>query len=431
VTASPPAPFAARLQPFRTECAHVAATFLHVGAARELALDGEQRALVLADLAANTHPDVLLPAYECAYEALQTVSLPRFLVYASTNLNLPKQAFWAIAGVFFVLAGIAILVVLVTVVPVPPQRNRCYRLLVVAAAICATMTFTAIARGFCIKVGKRGHRQLRTWELDVAPVPVSDKDRWWNNFFTEPRVLGKSVVDRRLADAEEARSTASTVFQEEVRVGSGDGSGGPRRSSVEGGGGTVEARARRDAERCREALADEVATIAPFAAMLPPNSGKQATTIASASTLDDHSTSETKASEGSGGDAGPVRSPPTFGPEMVVLDPRMRAFHASIIREVHISGIVAGVVCLLSSCACNMRCDAHSPFYFPRVLCTGDDGGRVCSSKCCLIRALIYFLTLLISFSHSLLSFPQKHSFFTPSFLILVIVDDLVFVLCF
>lgn len=80
-----------REQPLRAECDRAIATFLHPGASAELNLSETVRETAARDLTWNTHPDVWLPVYEEVYEALERDSLPRFLSFAMSNINLPRQ----------------------------------------------------------------------------------------------------------------------------------------------------------------------------------------------------------------------------------------------------------------------------------------------------------------------------------------------------
>ena len=107
----PPRPLAAaspEKQPFRQECTLVAATFLRPSAPYELALPSPLPSSILRDLAYNTHPDVFLPAYEHAYDALLTHSLPSFLDGMHENMNWEKKLYWVAYGALTFLVGWAI-----------------------------------------------------------------------------------------------------------------------------------------------------------------------------------------------------------------------------------------------------------------------------------------------------------------------------------
>lgn len=45
--------------------------------------------------------DQFLPVYKEIYGFLEMQTLPHFLSYAQTNINLPKQVFWSVSPVSF------------------------------------------------------------------------------------------------------------------------------------------------------------------------------------------------------------------------------------------------------------------------------------------------------------------------------------------
>lgn len=97
--------------PLRIECARIVATFLKPGSRQELTLDSTVRDTAIRNVMLSSHPDVVgfpffhpvhspdwhnqfLPVYEEIYNMLEATTLPRFLAFASANINLPKQIFW-------------------------------------------------------------------------------------------------------------------------------------------------------------------------------------------------------------------------------------------------------------------------------------------------------------------------------------------------
>lgn len=101
-----PAP--AEMQPFRHECTLVESTFLLPSAPYELSLPSLLLSTILRDLTINTHPDVFLPAYEFAYDALLTHSLPCFLDGMHENMNWEKKMYWWLYGALTSVIGWAI-----------------------------------------------------------------------------------------------------------------------------------------------------------------------------------------------------------------------------------------------------------------------------------------------------------------------------------
>lgn len=107
-TSRTPMPAPPEMQPFRHECTLVTSTFLLPSAPYELSLPSLLLSTILRDLAVNTHPDVFLPAYEFAYEALFTHSLPYFLDSMQYNMNWEKRMYWWLYGALTTCIGWAI-----------------------------------------------------------------------------------------------------------------------------------------------------------------------------------------------------------------------------------------------------------------------------------------------------------------------------------
>ncbi|KAJ3487245.1 hypothetical protein NLI96_g3678 [Meripilus lineatus] len=177
------------IQPFRDECQAAVATFFKPGASKELSLDSNLRDSIVRDLAWNTHPNVFLPAYEEAYDVLSSVSLPHFLSLASENINLPKKLYWYSIGAVNLLVSLLIAVLIIVFVPgsgkdyqVGPGEwksdvgsMRAWRLFAVPLSGLGGMQLYSAYKGFCTQVWGRGNTQVRPWELQ-EPSELTDND---------------------------------------------------------------------------------------------------------------------------------------------------------------------------------------------------------------------------------------------------------------
>ena len=137
-------------QPLRAECTLIAATFLSPGAPCELTLPADLLASMLRALSQNTHPDVLLPAYEHAYDALLACSLPRFLAAMETNMNWEKRLYWWLYGILTSTIGWLVVVgcLFIDYGPHTTQgRLRAWRLLGVPFLTLGAMQMYAAYRG--------------------------------------------------------------------------------------------------------------------------------------------------------------------------------------------------------------------------------------------------------------------------------------------
>ncbi|KDQ64127.1 hypothetical protein JAAARDRAFT_52120 [Jaapia argillacea MUCL 33604] len=168
-------------QPFREECSRVVSAFLRPGARKELNIDSDLRDDVLKDLMWTTHPDVFLPIYDSIYTLLQSSSLPHFLAHSATAVNFPRQFLWFIIGVSTLSASLALTLTLLLAFSVPV--HRALRLLVVISSTVGVLYCYSSWRGFCASMWIRGTRQIRSWELrededdEEAGLSYWDRDR--------------------------------------------------------------------------------------------------------------------------------------------------------------------------------------------------------------------------------------------------------------
>ncbi|KAH8118757.1 hypothetical protein DFH11DRAFT_697950 [Phellopilus nigrolimitatus] len=157
-------------QPFRTEVQNILATFFVPGAKKELLLSSEMRNHAITESGRTTHPDVFLPAYESVYELTESVSLSRFLINASTNINRPRQLFAYFLALLTFLGGLALALWFILSpahsLRVPAQSHRAWRLFSVPLFLSSGMLWYKGFRGLCPLVWFCSSTQLRAWELE-------------------------------------------------------------------------------------------------------------------------------------------------------------------------------------------------------------------------------------------------------------------------
>ncbi|KAF8602587.1 hypothetical protein BDV93DRAFT_523956 [Ceratobasidium sp. AG-I] len=169
-----PPPVALRDQPFRAETLSIVATFLRQNAKKELTLDADVRDEVLRGLERSTHPDVFMPAYSRIYDLVDASSVPNFVSTAAANINLPKQIYWYSIGITVTLISWIIALCTIYFIPDVPRSRRCIRLASVPFAVLGSMQIYSAWRGFCSQVFGRSARQLHAWELvDPAEAGVA------------------------------------------------------------------------------------------------------------------------------------------------------------------------------------------------------------------------------------------------------------------
>ncbi|KAH9833778.1 uncharacterized protein C8Q71DRAFT_860050 [Rhodofomes roseus] len=310
--ASDPVP---RDQPFKEECMRIVATFLRPGTAKELPLDAALRDTTIRDLTWNTHPDVFLPVYAELCYTLETLSLPRFLAAASANINRSRRLFYGASGIFETAVGVFLAVLLVCVVRVPPEANRAWRLLAVLPAMVGMMQLYAVYRGFCSWMWSRGKTQLHEWELEEMDAATGAH---WDALLAPPPADGAKAKAGERWEAQAASFTIAPFNAPLPEPGSERASVAPRHH-------------RRRSRRC--------SPVSFLLSRLRPPS-----TAASPSPPLHPCSPRRSDPEKSRIDAYAAKRAPLFGPEKVVLDPRIRALHRRAFRDVLCFGLVATAI---------------------------------------------------------------------------------------
>ncbi|KAL6307174.1 hypothetical protein BKA93DRAFT_823638 [Sparassis latifolia] len=338
-------------QPFRDECERIVATFLHPGAPKELPLEPALRDTLLRALSWNTHPDAFLLAYEELYALVEGVSLPRFLVAASANINLPKQLYWYGVGFVDLVVSILVTLLLVMLVPAPPEASRAWRLFAVPFAALGSMQTYSAWRGFCSQVWGRGATQLRVWEmhemddeaaahwaraLDPLPSPTLSPSSP-----TSPTMGGVQMRER--AGAPVWDSQQSTLA-----------SGCPsmKASSSPGTSTTMSMCLGREDDMDLDAIApfgspedkDKDGTLVRVGSAssqpslgrtrCPPRLRIQPSSLSIKSAVDSGAPPAFSLADERDDEDGGFSRPPVFGPEKVVLDPRIQAVHRRVMRDI-------------------------------------------------------------------------------------------------
>jgi hypothetical protein len=234
-------------QPFRPEIARIVATFLAPNALKSLLLPDGLKDEVPRALAGSTHPDVLAPAYDVAMATLRG-ALPRFLAQSVVVTNRPKQLFWYCMSVVWVMLGIA--VVLVTMFATSHGSNhlsewhlRGLRLVALPFVYYGTGMAIMSAQSFCLKISDRGQRQLRPWELEAASL---DTRTWWAGLTGEANTVHdmEDTPADDLAEAESGLARVQSTSEAVVELPA-----------------SLTLRARRQARRVRDKLLGDLSTL--------------------------------------------------------------------------------------------------------------------------------------------------------------------------
>ncbi|KAG6857006.1 hypothetical protein H0H87_011100 [Tephrocybe sp. NHM501043] len=269
---------------FHTDCLRAIATFLTPGSAKELSLDSVVRDTAIRTLSLGSHPDAFLPVYEEIYSQVEQCSLPRFLASASANINLPKQIYWYAVGMFNMTFGLLIALLLILLVPTPPQAYRAFRIFGVGFFAFGVGQVYSAWRG---QVWLRGATQLRVWEMQDMDIEA------------------KNFVEGILGEHQ-----------------------GPPRSPLE--------------EKNLHSPENNISTIAPFSLASQMKAGRSSVSTDAAPSFGAETISRPRHN---------FNRPPIFGPEAVVLDPRINAVHRQVIIDILQWAVVTAVVGSLGNSA--------------------------------------------------------------------------------
>jgi hypothetical protein len=195
----------------RTECERIVATFFSPKSRKELLVDPSLRNTVLGELETNTHPDVFLPVYEAVFTTLKTRSLPRFLISSSAVTNRPNQIGYLLWGLLWCIITVILFPATLMFAPWDDFRSRALRLVIVLPACIGTSFIYASYRGYCLNIsGRRKNMQLRPWELEAAGTVTSER---WGSFFSPAVVTNDAQTDDELEDKVEDAETGNAQSQ--------------------------------------------------------------------------------------------------------------------------------------------------------------------------------------------------------------------------
>ncbi|KAL1636395.1 hypothetical protein SLS58_009814 [Diplodia intermedia] len=196
------------IQPYREEMSRIVTTYIADGGARQLNLSSRERNSLLRALAQTTHPSAFR----------EVMSHPHFIRWTICNGNRPRVAFARGLGVFTILGGI-VMGILMTLSNVP----RGFRALSAIPLVIGISTMIAAYKGMCVVLHGMHHRHLRPWELFTSedePTLYSEKEATRNSYEDEPwvakyekRNIVRKIFDREVWIEEPAmRQIQDTIF---------------------------------------------------------------------------------------------------------------------------------------------------------------------------------------------------------------------------
>lgn len=218
------------IQPFRDEIARVVTIYIADGGSRQLNLSSKERTALLHALENTTHPSAFRHVLPTVEWSLRCQAHPNFIRWTICNGNPPRVMFARSLGVFCIIAGI-IVGILITLSGV----NRGWRALAFPLLFLGIATVVAAWKGMCVVLHGLHHRNLRPWELfaDEEDENVELKGESMESFGTsnsfedepwiakyERRNVVRKIFDRQTWVEEPAlRQIQDTIFLQGILSG--------------------------------------------------------------------------------------------------------------------------------------------------------------------------------------------------------------------
>lgn len=219
------------IQPYREEVSRVIATYISDGSSRQLNLSSKERAELLRNLAATTHPSAFIKVLRTVEWTLKHQAHPNFIRWTICNGNRSRWLFARGLGISLVSIGVVLLIVLTI-----SSLNRAYRLIAALPILLGISTMCAAWKGMCVVLHGMHHRHLRPWELfsddseaasefdmrkgswDSFGSRISYEDEPWVAKY-EQRNIVRKIFDREVWVQEPAlRQIQDTIFLQSLLV---------------------------------------------------------------------------------------------------------------------------------------------------------------------------------------------------------------------
>ena len=178
----------------------------------------------------TTHPSAFKPILTTVEWSLRTQSHPNFIRWTICNGNRPRVIFARGLGIFGIVGGIVVGILLAL-----SSAGRAWRVFPLLLFLIGISTLIAAVKGMCVVLHGMHHRHLRPWELfsdeDDASVELKqhsfdslDSARTSNSYEDEPwvaqyqkRNVIRKIFDRELWIEEPAlRQIQDTIFLQAI-----------------------------------------------------------------------------------------------------------------------------------------------------------------------------------------------------------------------
>ncbi|KAK8240455.1 hypothetical protein HDK90DRAFT_184558 [Phyllosticta capitalensis] len=201
-------PFA--VQPYREEITRIIAIYIAEAGPRQLNLSSRESNILLRALAYTTHPSAFRDVIATIEWSLRRQAHPNFIRWTICNGNRPRVIFARGLGIFLIVAGIVIGILLDL-----SSVARGWRVFSALAFLIGISTMIAAYKGMCVVLHGMHHRHLRPWELFAS----DDEPQLQEIFKESPESLqGNSFEDEPWVAKYEKRNVVRKVFDREVWI---------------------------------------------------------------------------------------------------------------------------------------------------------------------------------------------------------------------
>ncbi|KAI6777853.1 uncharacterized protein J7T54_002751 [Emericellopsis cladophorae] len=202
------------IQPFRDEINRVIATYIMYSSPRQLNLSSwEQKATVQA-LSQTTHPTALRDLVKSVESSLRGQSHPNFVRWSICNGNPARVTFARGLGLFLIVAGFAMAVVLTL-----SSLGRGYRAFAALAWVLGISTLVAAWKGMCVVLHGLHHRHIRPWELfEQDDASMAEEEEKLSKESFESFGSSNSYEDEPWVVKYQKRNVVRKIFDREIWV---------------------------------------------------------------------------------------------------------------------------------------------------------------------------------------------------------------------
>jgi hypothetical protein len=202
------------VQPYREEINRIISIYIADGGSRQLNLSSKERTALLHALQHTTHPSAFSDIIATVEWSLRCQAHPNFIRWTICNGNRPRVVFARGLGIFGIVAGLIVAIVLTC-----SSASRAWRVISFLGFFIGVSTLIAAWKGMCVVLHGMHHRHLRPWELfssDDEPQGYDSKVESYES--VNSHSSSNSWEDEPWVARYEKRNVIRKIFDREVWI---------------------------------------------------------------------------------------------------------------------------------------------------------------------------------------------------------------------